>query len=378
MSFTETPIQQLIRSGFPLLLGCALGATAPNAAAIGLSDIHIESYLGEPFSASVRILGDDAKDTHADCYTAQPQANSQNFDLLPIAGIKIEFKRAPGNHAPVLQLRTMQPITEPMARVAIQAGCGASLAREYVVMLSPRVYEESLIDPNPVATPVASQAAQEQVTATALPSVGNTSGTAPATAPTTSTPPTVSKQKPAPSKANADLAAPAKDSGRQKTAKSDRPARPAKSEGDRLVIAPLNVAAISAPPISQKKINLTTSKLAAAEQEIGVLKSELERAEETRQKEIQALQALEVHIISLQKEMADLKLQIQHKDALERQILAQASQSKLKLFSEDSTSKSIGSPTEFFWMLIIAGGIGGLSAFGTYSALKRQKNEKWG
>lgn len=377
MFFTETPIQRVIRSGFPILLGCVLGTTAPKVAAIGLSDIQVESFLGEPFSATVRILGDDAKDTHADCFTAQPLTDSQNHDLPPLVGIKIEFKRPQGSNTPFLQLRTQQPVNEPMARIAVQAGCGTSLVREYVAMLSPRIYEESLISAPPAALPAATKPSVEQAEAQFLPEAKNSAGMTPTPAPAASKSPTTSKVSAAQSEAKAQVAAPTKDRSVRPSAKAPRPAPTAKTETDRLVIAPLNAGPITAPASSQKKINLTSSKLAAAEMEIGALKSELERSEETRQKEIQALQALEVHIISLQKEMADLKLQIRHKEELERKILAQASQSKLTLFSNDSAEKSIGTPTEFFWMLIIAGGIGGLSAFGTYSALKRQKTDKW-
>lgn len=368
MYLARAKLKNPLKASFPLLAACALGAVSPDARAFGFGELQVKSYLGEDFSATVAILGDDTKDINAACFTLRTTTASENHDLPTIPGIQIEFQRIGNKNSPILALRSRQGVNEPMAWVGIQAGCGISLAREYVVMLSPRVYEDALLaNIQPLAASPADKtttgSGNEQARLPDLPVAATAVPAAPAA---------MSPDKPG----EYSRAAPAQE--RKSTPPHRSAARHASTAGpkpgkDRVQISTPSLPSEAAvPPKKSKSVNLTVNNRASAEKEISSLKSALEQAEESRQKELQTIQSLEVHVISLQKEMEDLKLQIKYKEELEKKLLAQADQSRFQLFT--SADKG-GSPSEFLWALLIVGGVGAASAFGTYAALTRQKRK---
>ncbi|MFV1921960.1 MAG: hypothetical protein ACMZ63_10500 [Methylotenera sp.] len=102
--------------------------------ALGLSDITVQSNLGEPFKAHLNILGaDDLKDTS--CLRLGPDSNVSNVDFA--------VNPAKGNIAK-LSLSTNQIVNEPIVNLSIIAGCSNSIRRDFVLLLDPPTF-------NPVA-----------------------------------------------------------------------------------------------------------------------------------------------------------------------------------------------------------------------------------
>jgi hypothetical protein len=103
--------------------------------ALGLSDITVQSNLGEPLKAHVNILGaDDLKDTS--CLRLGPNSNLSNVDF--------SVNPTSGNIAK-LSLSTNQIVNEPIVNLSIIAGCNSSIRRDFVLLLDPPAF-------NPVAT----------------------------------------------------------------------------------------------------------------------------------------------------------------------------------------------------------------------------------
>lgn len=102
--------------------------------ALGLSDITVQSNLGEPLKAHLNILGaDDLKDTS--CLRLGPNSNISNVDFA--------VNPASGNIAK-LSLSTNQIVNEPIVNLSLIAGCNNSIRRDFVLLLDPPTF-------NPVA-----------------------------------------------------------------------------------------------------------------------------------------------------------------------------------------------------------------------------------
>lgn len=100
------------------------------AAALGLGEISMHSYLGQPLHATVPLL-DATPKAHADCFSLGTGAGS----IAPPLRAQLNIEQSGGQT--VLHIRTAQPIYDPVAQFVVVSDCEARLQREYVVLLDP-------------------------------------------------------------------------------------------------------------------------------------------------------------------------------------------------------------------------------------------------
>jgi|GEM_PF-6892216 len=134
--------RESIRSGHWLTLVCVLWPFA-TAWGIGLGNLHIQTALGEPLRAMVRLVGDeDVAGVH--CFQLTPATSRDLLDASPRMTL-----RQRGNRYELI-LESSRPIKEPTLEIGLRMlGCGVDLERNYVALLDPR----SLL-PGPVPVPV--------------------------------------------------------------------------------------------------------------------------------------------------------------------------------------------------------------------------------
>ncbi len=110
-----------------LLLGlCHAGF----AAALGLGDVSVRSYLGQPLHAVVPLIG-ATDSTTTDCISITPFPGG--IAPLPRAELTIE----PSGGQTQLHIRTTQSVNDPVAQFVLISECEARLQREYAVLLDP-------------------------------------------------------------------------------------------------------------------------------------------------------------------------------------------------------------------------------------------------
>jgi hypothetical protein len=110
-----------------LLLGlCHAGS----AAALGLGEIGLRSYLGQPLHATVAVL-DAPADMAADCFRIEAGADSIAAPLRA----QFDIERTGGQAR--LHIRTAEPVYDPIAQFVLVSDCQVRLQREYVVLLDP-------------------------------------------------------------------------------------------------------------------------------------------------------------------------------------------------------------------------------------------------
>lgn len=109
------------------LLGlCHAGA----AAALGLGELNVRSFLGQPLHATVALL-DAGADLPADCFKLEAGTGA----IAPPPRAEMSLQRS-GDQA-VLHIRTRQSIHDPIAQFVLVADCETRLQREYAMLLDP-------------------------------------------------------------------------------------------------------------------------------------------------------------------------------------------------------------------------------------------------
>jgi hypothetical protein len=114
----------------------AMGAQN-QALALGLGNIEVNSHLGQPLRASIKIHGaSELKDST--CFkvindsSAENQLNSANFKLSNVV-----------DDVAILTVTTKQIIHEPITNLSVMAECDANMRRDYVLLLDPPLAAEA-------------------------------------------------------------------------------------------------------------------------------------------------------------------------------------------------------------------------------------------
>lgn len=120
---------RLNRIAFIILAGCY----PLSSHAVGFGNLSIASGLGQPFSATVKLLGSDVGDIQAECATAR---------IETLAGDVIDQARVRVLNG-ALQIRTTGAVSEPVVRLAVGVQCDQAVSRSYDVLLDPPVTDEA-------------------------------------------------------------------------------------------------------------------------------------------------------------------------------------------------------------------------------------------
>jgi hypothetical protein len=138
------------------LLGLLYAGSAP---ALGLGELSVRSYLGQPLVASVRLL-DAGAAARAECFSLAPSEGS--ITAPPAVRLSVE----PRGDQALLQLRSAEPLYEPVVQFTVIADCDTSLRRDYVLLLDlppvvspPQTDSPAASAPAPAAVPSKAAAA---------------------------------------------------------------------------------------------------------------------------------------------------------------------------------------------------------------------------
>ncbi len=120
-------LKQAVKTAIAIL---AISAQT-NVLALGLGNVEVNSYLGQPLRASIKVNG-ASELKHVDCFRAindngtENQLNSANFKLSKIV-----------DDVAILTVTTNQSLNEPIINLSIAAECDTNMRRDYVLLLDP-------------------------------------------------------------------------------------------------------------------------------------------------------------------------------------------------------------------------------------------------
>jgi Tfp pilus assembly protein FimV len=106
------------------------------AAALGLGDISVRSYLGQPLHVVVPLI-DTTPATTPDCLSLGSSPGS----IAPLLHAQLSIEQL-GSQT-LLHIRTTQSVSDPVTQFVLISDCEAHLQREYAVLLDPPVLVES-------------------------------------------------------------------------------------------------------------------------------------------------------------------------------------------------------------------------------------------
>lgn len=151
------------------IFATALLAPLP-VAAFSLGEISVQSYLGEPFRATIPVQTGPGEEVDISCLSLAPPTQAEGMVYLRHA----QFSLSRQGSAVQLLISGNNPLNEPYLSVFIQSGCQdqGRLVREYTVLIDPATYAEvpqtmakepvaarpATLAPSPAAGPVPSRA----------------------------------------------------------------------------------------------------------------------------------------------------------------------------------------------------------------------------
>lgn len=219
--------------GLTLAIAAALAGSAAPANALSFGSEQVASYLGQPFVATIPLLGSSSDALEARCFRLSH--TQRNDGVATLLNGRVELQTS--TRSPTLVVRSARAIDDPVISFAVESVCDAPIRREYTVLLDPPPVRATPISPptsaasataGSNASSTGSSAASTPATtegATAARSAAGTDGATgngrnrdvardgsrSATKSTAATPPKHTAQpaaKPAPGKRSADSAAP--------------------------------------------------------------------------------------------------------------------------------------------------------------------------
>jgi hypothetical protein len=103
---------------------------ASSTSALGLGELNVRSFLGQPLHATVNILGANAT-TAEDCFSLAPSEGG----IASPRQAQLSLEQA-GSQT-LLHIRTPHSVNDPIAQFVLTSDCEGRLRRDYVVLLDP-------------------------------------------------------------------------------------------------------------------------------------------------------------------------------------------------------------------------------------------------
>ena len=121
----------------PTLLSCLIAAPAASWA-LGLGELTLQSYLGQPLKASIPVLAGPGEVIEENCFEVKPGTAGS---LPSVAGINIVLQRQKDGAR--LLLTSRHSVNEPAVAISVITDCPQRLTRQYMVLLDPPVIMET-------------------------------------------------------------------------------------------------------------------------------------------------------------------------------------------------------------------------------------------
>jgi hypothetical protein len=114
-----------------IIIAIALMGTAysMHSKAIGLGDVQVKSYLGQPLLANIKVSGLDKKMSES-CF------NITSDDVNAISNVNFKLNRI-SDESGVLTLTSNKAVLEPIASLTVVSHCDTTFTRQYSLLIDP-------------------------------------------------------------------------------------------------------------------------------------------------------------------------------------------------------------------------------------------------
>lgn len=133
LAYRIRPVQPAAKPFRLTIIVATLLAWAGRASALGLGEIHSSAALGGRFFAEVELLTTGSENIDSQCFRLRQPASEDGLPWLKRALLTV--RKGP---RAVLEIRSEQPLSDPILQVGVVVGCGHEVRREYTLFLSPK------------------------------------------------------------------------------------------------------------------------------------------------------------------------------------------------------------------------------------------------
>ena len=112
-----------------------MAAFAGKASAMGIGILKVDSHLGEPFRASVKIVASPDETVDASCISLDPSASDNG--IFQLGSARLGLVASDGGR--VVRIATDQKINEPIVTLKLRVNCGnqGAIEKAFTVFLDP-------------------------------------------------------------------------------------------------------------------------------------------------------------------------------------------------------------------------------------------------
>jgi len=115
-----------------LVVPCLLALAAVDAGALGFAPVEPSTPLGQPLDHVIGVQLEAEEALNPECVAAEVLVGETR--LAP-AMVRARLERSGGT--PVLRVRTLVPVDEPLVAVTLSLGCPVRLQRRFVIFADP-------------------------------------------------------------------------------------------------------------------------------------------------------------------------------------------------------------------------------------------------
>lgn len=133
-----------------VLLAAALLAPS-HGTAVGLGEINVQSFLGEPFRATIALQTTENEEVDVACLSLAPPPQTEGMVYLRRARLSLSEQGGVRQ----LLVSGIHALDEPYLNVVIQSSCETQgrMLREYTVLIDPPTYAPAAYTPPPQTEP---------------------------------------------------------------------------------------------------------------------------------------------------------------------------------------------------------------------------------
>ena len=112
-----------------------MAAFAGKASAMGIGILKVDSHLGEPFRASVKIVASPDETVDASCISLDPSASDNG--IFQLGSARLGVVASDGGR--IVRIATDQKINEPIVTIKLRVNCGnqGAIEKAFTVFLDP-------------------------------------------------------------------------------------------------------------------------------------------------------------------------------------------------------------------------------------------------
>jgi pilus assembly protein FimV len=143
-------MSRIIRTGASLVLVAALVAFAQSAMALGLGNVRVESYLGQPLRAKIELITREGDDLGS---MTIGLASAEDFALigasLDAISVPLSFSLEKDGEASSILITSKLSVKDPVMRLIVEVNwTNGRMLREYTLFLDPPTFASA--EPSPV------------------------------------------------------------------------------------------------------------------------------------------------------------------------------------------------------------------------------------